>query len=345
MASDQGSGVRFQLVVQAGPRAGEVIPIDRPRLTIGRQTANDVVLADEEVSRRHARLEQDGADLVLWDEGSSNGTQVNGVAVVGPTLLRPGDVVGLGTSRLLVQALATPVSEERATASTLPGLRLEELSSAAPPEPPPPPSPPPVGALPARTDRITSPPAVEPSPVAEPLAVADPPPAVGAQRLVAAGPLPLPSPEVRAGFGSRLIAYLIDGVILSAVSLVVTRPLIPSSPPSQNPTEAEVAAFMTAVFAAIGLSVVVSLLYTVGGWVVAGATVGKKLLGLRVVNGSGQKPTVIQALIRYLGYFLSSFLYLGFLWILGSEKRGWHDLLAGTYVVRRRDYPPPGYGS
>jgi uncharacterized RDD family membrane protein YckC len=70
---------------------------------------------------------------------------------------------------------------------------------------------------------------------------------------------------------------------------------------------------------------------------IAGKTVGKWLLGLRVV-GSNQTPiTYRQALVRWIGYSLSGFLGLGFMWIMISrERRGWHDYLARTWVIRDR---------
>jgi len=66
-----------------------------------------------------------------------------------------------------------------------------------------------------------------------------------------------------------------------------------------------------------------------------GRTVGKWLLGLRVV-GAGQRPiTLGQALIRWLVAVLTAPLLLGHLRVLWNrEKRGWHDLLAGTWVIR-----------
>jgi uncharacterized RDD family membrane protein YckC len=66
-----------------------------------------------------------------------------------------------------------------------------------------------------------------------------------------------------------------------------------------------------------------------------GRTVGKWLFGLRVV-GAGQKPVTFgQALIRWLVAALTAPLLLGHLRILWHrEKRGWHDLLAGTWVIR-----------
>lgn len=66
-----------------------------------------------------------------------------------------------------------------------------------------------------------------------------------------------------------------------------------------------------------------------------GQTIGKWLLGLRVVGADQEPITYRQALTRCVGMLASAFLGLGFLWILFSrEKRGWHDLLARTWVVR-----------
>lgn len=66
-----------------------------------------------------------------------------------------------------------------------------------------------------------------------------------------------------------------------------------------------------------------------------GKTVGKWLLGLRVVGVNQQPITYSQALIRWIGYFPSALFVLGFLRIVWSrEKRGWHDLLARTWVIK-----------
>src|SRR5262249_5010503 len=90
----------FELVVPAGTRAGQVIAVDRAVLRIGRQTSNDVVLPDAKVSRQHARLEQQGDGLLVTDEGSSNGTYVNGSRITTPTVLRAGDILAGGASHL-----------------------------------------------------------------------------------------------------------------------------------------------------------------------------------------------------------------------------------------------------
>ena len=85
----------LKLVRRGGPvLTGEIRPDDRP-LQIGRGTSCDVVLADLAVSRRHARIQWQGAELVLKDLGSSGGTFVNGERI-DRRLLQLGDVVRFG---------------------------------------------------------------------------------------------------------------------------------------------------------------------------------------------------------------------------------------------------------
>ena len=82
---------------------------------------------------------------------------------------------------------------------------------------------------------------------------------------------------------------------------------------------------------------VIISLYNIVFWWLRGQTPGKWLLGLRVVALGGGKVTLGRAVLRFVGYLLSALpFYLGFLWILGSERRGFHDRLAGTEVVYTR---------
>lgn len=69
-------GKRLSLAVLQGADAGQIFPIEKPLMTIGRSEA-DVVLNDSEVSRRHAQLEIAGNAVVLRDLHSTNGTYVN----------------------------------------------------------------------------------------------------------------------------------------------------------------------------------------------------------------------------------------------------------------------------
>jgi pSer/pThr/pTyr-binding forkhead associated (FHA) protein len=68
--------------------------------TIGREEGNLLRLNDERVSRYHAKVQQDGEDLILTDLESTNGTRING-HVVQIRRLRYGDRIGVGRSLLL----------------------------------------------------------------------------------------------------------------------------------------------------------------------------------------------------------------------------------------------------
>lgn len=67
-----------------------------------------------------------------------------------------------------------------------------------------------------------------------------------------------------------------------------------------------------------------------------GQTPGKRLMGIRVIKVSGEPLTAVDVIVRYVGYFINSFLLmLGWIWaIFDANNQGLHDKLAGTYVVR-----------
>lgn len=74
-------------------------------------------------------------------------------------------------------------------------------------------------------------------------------------------------------------------------------------------------------------------------WMFKGATPGKMLVSAQIVDArTGDKPSVLQLIGRYLAYFISALpLCLGFLWVaFDGRKQGWHDKLSNTVVVRRK---------
>jgi pSer/pThr/pTyr-binding forkhead associated (FHA) protein len=96
-------GASPRLVWVSGPLSGQVTPMAGAEVTIGREVGRDVVLAgDTTASRRHAVLRPQGAGYEIADEGSANGTYVNGVRVNGQAL-RPGDRVRVGQSEFLFE--------------------------------------------------------------------------------------------------------------------------------------------------------------------------------------------------------------------------------------------------
>jgi hypothetical protein len=71
------AGKRVSVAILSGERKGDVVVLDRPSLSLGRQGGGaDVQVADPDVSRSHAALDCHGARIVLRDVGSRNGTFV-----------------------------------------------------------------------------------------------------------------------------------------------------------------------------------------------------------------------------------------------------------------------------
>lgn len=69
-----------------------------------------------------------------------------------------------------------------------------------------------------------------------------------------------------------------------------------------------------------------------------GGTPGKLIAGLEIVDDKGGKISYFRAFFRnYVGYIISgSLFFLGYIWIaIDKERRGWHDMIAGTYVIVR----------
>lgn len=75
------------------------LPLTRDTILVGRHRQNDIVIADPKVSSFHARFEQAGAEFVVIDLKSRNGTFVNKRRVE-RCALRPEDMIQLGTTRL-----------------------------------------------------------------------------------------------------------------------------------------------------------------------------------------------------------------------------------------------------
>jgi hypothetical protein len=84
---------------------GDVFSIPDGDTSVGREAGNALSLVTEStVSRRHATLVRSGASVAIRDEGSSNGTYVNGVKISSETELKPGDQVQFGEVRFRFEA-------------------------------------------------------------------------------------------------------------------------------------------------------------------------------------------------------------------------------------------------
>ena len=83
------------------------------RFTMGRDTDNDLAIADSNLSRHHAEIESVRGSIQIVDCNSRNGTMVNGHPVIGAVDLFDGDVINLGGScdlNVSLQQASTPAS-------------------------------------------------------------------------------------------------------------------------------------------------------------------------------------------------------------------------------------------
>jgi sigma-B regulation protein RsbU (phosphoserine phosphatase) len=76
------------------------IKMDKTRLTIGRSSRNDICLSDPFASRLHAELRRENEQMLLVDNGSANGTYLNGQKMTGAVRIRVGDVVRIGETEI-----------------------------------------------------------------------------------------------------------------------------------------------------------------------------------------------------------------------------------------------------
>ena len=86
----------FELTIAEGSGRGRRFLFGAVEVTIGRAPENDLLLIEPGVSRCHARIRAEGPGHVLVDEGSRNGTAVNGTPIRGAVALSPGDRIGIG---------------------------------------------------------------------------------------------------------------------------------------------------------------------------------------------------------------------------------------------------------
>jgi uncharacterized RDD family membrane protein YckC len=142
----------------------------------------------------------------------------------------------------------------------------------------------------------------------------------------------------RAGFMSRLWAFAIDVVILAA-ALRGAAWFAVTTGKALRGFESRV----DLIAIAGGLLPMLASIYLIAFWRILGQTPGKWLLGLKVVRVGGGPLLLGHAVLRSAGYLLSALpFYLGFLWVLGPDRRGWHDRIADTEVVYVRRRPVEG---
>jgi uncharacterized RDD family membrane protein YckC len=135
------------------------------------------------------------------------------------------------------------------------------------------------------------------------------------------------------GFWRRFWACMLDGIVLGFASMLVYGAGIVIvryiSPEIEDPVKALLIPQLVA-------NTLIKAFYFIYFHALTGQTVGKFVLGLKVVNRDGNPIGWARSIVRYAGYIISFLCAcLGFIWIaFDSRKQGWHDKMAGSFVVR-----------
>ena len=95
----QHAALRAVVVLADGSRH----TLDGDLVTIGRQASCTIMIADNNLSRVHARFRTGDDGWTIEDLGSTNGTKVNGVLITEPTLLTSGQSIALGSLQLVFE--------------------------------------------------------------------------------------------------------------------------------------------------------------------------------------------------------------------------------------------------
>jgi uncharacterized RDD family membrane protein YckC len=135
------------------------------------------------------------------------------------------------------------------------------------------------------------------------------------------------------GFWKRLLAFIIDTVIVMAVTVPLLWAVYGRAHFAR--TEPGFAGFWDVV-----IQVVLPAIAVILFWRYRGATPGKMLVSARIVDAvTHGAPSTGKLIGRYFAYLVSIIpVFLGFLWIaFDKRKQGWHDKLSGTVVINVED--------
>jgi uncharacterized RDD family membrane protein YckC len=137
------------------------------------------------------------------------------------------------------------------------------------------------------------------------------------------------SEQQYAGFWIRVIASIIDTILLVIVLLVIAFALYSAGLITDNPDDLGIAG--------IFLNYVIPFILVLIFWHYKSATPGKIITRMSIVDAeTGGKPSFGQFIIRYIAYYISAIpLLLGFIWVgFDQRKQGWHDKIAKTVVIK-----------
>jgi uncharacterized RDD family membrane protein YckC len=163
----------------------------------------------------------------------------------------------------------------------------------------------------------------------------------GASSGTAPGYITAQAPQRYAGFWIRFVAYILDGIVLGAVSipifLIFCLPVITTMARNGNLEQGPPPELFRIVFLLIPVFWALHWLYeallTSSRWQ---GTVGKRILRLKVTDDFGNKITFARSTGRFFAKILSGMIMdIGFIMVGFMErKRGLHDIICSTQVLR-----------
>ncbi len=208
----------------------------------------------------------------------------------------------------------------------------------------------------------TIPPAYGSPPPAAPPAYGAPPPPYGAPPAYSGvnqpygapyyGAPSAPAPGAIAPMGLRLVARIVDGVLIYAVTIAlayafgikVFNPTSTTNPDGTTTHSAGLSLYGGTFFAVLGIGAVIGILYEVVMIAQRGATLGKSAAGIKVVRGQeGAIPGypasfrrwILPALANFIFSLIALLIYVSPFFDNTGRRQGWHDKFANTFVIRR----------
>ena len=140
----------------------------------------------------------------------------------------------------------------------------------------------------------------------------------------------------KGGFLRRLVAYLIDGIVLNIISFILI--FIGTIAMGIDASELEGGTIeqIRLLVPLYIFGIIVNIVYYTYFHGNTGQTPGKMICKLKVVRVNGEPLGYGRAFLRWIGYIVSWVVFaLGFLWVIfDRQKQAWHDKIAGSYVLK-----------
>ena len=155
-------------------------------------------------------------------------------------------------------------------------------------------------------------------------------------------------PVTYAGFWKRFLAYIIDAIVLSIVSMILVIPFFIMAGIGAMGSDSDYGngAGVAMMMAMLGGYILIAiLLVMVAGWLyyalmessAKGATLGKMALGIKVTDMNGNRISFGRATGRYFGKIISGLIiYIGYIMAgFTQQKQALHDIMAGCLVINK----------